>query len=46
MMDAYDDKPAEESPEKPMDWNDEHNKIKFTTPYLVYKMRPIWIILD
>jgi len=46
MMDAYDDKPAEESPEKPMDWNDEYNKIKFTTPYLVYKMKPLWIILD
>jgi hypothetical protein len=45
MMEAYDEKGLE-GPERVMDWNDEFNKLKFTTPYLVYKMKPIWIILD
>jgi hypothetical protein len=46
MMEVYDEKAPGEGPEKVIDWNDEYNKVKFTTPYLVYKMRPIWIILD
>jgi hypothetical protein len=33
-------------PEKVMDWIEEYNKVKFTTPYLVYKLRPFWIVLD
>lgn len=45
MMEAYDEKGLE-GPVRVMDWNDEFNKLKFTTPYLVYKMKPIWIILD
>ena len=45
MMEAYDEKGLE-GPTRVMDWNDEFNKLKFTTPYLVFKMRPIWIILD
>ena len=45
-MEVYDEKPFVDNHEKLMDWNDEYNKVKFSTPYLVYKMRPIWIILD
>jgi hypothetical protein len=46
MMEVYDEKVPGEGPEKVIDWNEEYNKVKFSTPYLVYKMRPIWIILD
>ena len=45
MMEVYDEKILE-GPEKVFDWTEEYNKVKFTTPYLVYKIRPIWIILD
>jgi hypothetical protein len=45
MMEIYDEKGLE-GPERVIDWNDEFNKLKFSTPYLVYKMKPIWIILD
>ena len=45
MVEVYDEK-ALYGPERVMDWNDEFNKLKFSTPYLVYKMKPIWIILD
>lgn len=27
-------------------WNDEYNKVRFTTPYLVYKVRYLWVFLD
>lgn len=47
MMEVYDDKPLRmDGPEKVMDWAEEFNKVKFTTPYLVYKLRPFWIVLD
>lgn len=29
-----------------MEWSKEYMKIRFTTPYLVYKIRPIWVVLD
>ena len=29
-----------------LNWKEEYLKIRFTTPYLVYKVRKIWIILD
>lgn len=27
-------------------WVEEYNKVRFTTPYLVYKLKSIWIVLD
>jgi hypothetical protein len=29
-----------------INWKAELTKIRFTTPYLVYKVRRIWVILD
>lgn len=29
-----------------VDWEKEYLKIRFTTPYLVFKLRKLWVILD
>lgn len=29
-----------------VDWDKEYMKVRFTTPYLVYKLKPVWMILD
>lgn len=29
-----------------INWKQEYLKIRFTTPYLVYKLRKLWVILD
>ena len=48
MQQLYDqeDINKKDEPEEPMNWLDEYNKVKFSTPYLVYKLKPLWIVLD
>lgn len=29
-----------------VDWDKEYMKVRFTTPYLVYKLKPIWMVID
>jgi len=29
-----------------VNWKEEFKKIRFTRPYLVYKMRKIWFVID
>lgn len=29
-----------------LDYKKEYLKVRFTTPYLVYKLKKLWIILD
>ena len=38
----YDDEGAKQI----INWQDEFTKIRFTTPYLVYKVKKLWVILD
>lgn len=40
MVEDYDQEKAN------LDWEKEYLKIRFTTPYLVYKIRKIWVVLD
>lgn len=32
--------------DKEVDWRKEYLKIRFSTPYLVYKIRKVWLLLD
>jgi hypothetical protein len=40
MMEAYSQDKTK------VDWNQEFMKIRFTRPYLVYKVRKVWVIID
>ncbi len=40
MLELYNGNPSE------VDWKAEFMKIRFSTPYLVYKMRRIWLFVD
>lgn len=40
MLEVYNDNQSE------VDWKTEFMKIRFSTPYLVYKVRKIWFVVD
>ena len=41
MAQRYDDEKS-----KIFNWHQEYLKVRFTTPYLVYKVKKIWVIMD
>lgn len=36
----------EDESRKIVNWQDEFTKIRFTTPFLVYKLKKLWVVLD